>query len=340
MKRQRPWFVLAAGCLACAGCQTEVYNPWQFAEPPARASDEGAMAESGRPVVVVAEFGNPAAPQISWTNVGQGMSEALRRALRNDGHFDVRSAQRHDRVVDEAKGRKGAAPAPAPAPSETVPPDSDFVVMGQVTDFHHTAALPKEVRRWGLFGRRSEAVVAIEWRVIDVRSKQVIAADHTYGTCDASRKKSVNEIYAGLDFSAYLFWNSPLGKAGHLAVDKMVKKMRKLLPSYIGDPTIARRTSEREVELTGGWTWGLVEGQEYYVSLPDATGVSGAPVYDSDTHRPLMVRIGSVKKTSCRAWLIGKPPEGVDLRGAILSREPPPPADEAGRKALVGIDGE
>lgn len=333
MRRQLWWVagscIVAAGAVGpSTGCQTRVHNPWRFAEPPARAAidDRTPAGEPARTVVAVAEFDNPTVPQLAWAEIGAGMSEALRRALRNDTRFSVRAGAAVDRLVaDSTSDGKVVL-------SGGDPLGVDFVITGKVTDFHHTAQLPKDVARWGFWRRRSEAVVAIEWRVIDVRTRRVIAADHTYGTADANRRMTVEETYAGLDFSAYLFWNSPLGKAGHDAVDRLVKKLRALLPAKMGDPMIVQRKGDRKVTLAGGWSWGLAEGQEYFVAIPEAGQAAPRPVYDADTGRPLKLAVGRVGKDRSKGWLLGK--TALDLRGAVLSREPPPPQDLASREPL------
>jgi hypothetical protein len=213
----------------------------------------------------------------------------------------------------------------------------DFVVIGKVTDFHHTAALPKDASRWGLILRRHEAVVAIEWKVVDVRARRVIAADHTYGTAKASGKKSIQELYAGIDVSTYLFWNMPLGRAGHEAIDKTMQRMREVVPSRIGgEPRIVQVLGPRKVSVQGGWNSALAEGQEYFIVLP-GEGQDG-PLYDADTGRPVVARIGDVRKGTADAWLVGKPPGDVNLSGALLRQQPAtPPDDLARRNAAAGV---
>jgi curli biogenesis system outer membrane secretion channel CsgG len=294
-----------------------------YAEPPAvPVTASAAPVEPGRTVIAVAQFTNPDAPQLDWPDVGAEMTRAMRRALYNDTDFEVRIAPQIEQ----------SASKPAFLDRKTKrdrPVEVDFVIIGQVTDFHHTAGLPKDASRWGLFVRRHEAVVAIEWKVVDVRAGRVIAADHTYGTAKASRKKSIAELYEGLDLSAYLFWNTPLGRASHAAIDKTIVAMRKVLPTYVGEqPTIMEVLAPRKVSVQGGWKWGLAEGQEYYLVLPVEGGGPPQPVRDADTGQPLVVKIIDVNKGSAEAWLIGKPAPDVDLRGAMLLTQPGPPADE------------
>ena len=172
-------------------------------------------------------------------------------------------------------------------------------------------------------------MVAIEWKVVDVRARRVVAADHTYGTAKASGNKKISELYEGLDVSAYLFWNTPLGRASHDAIDNTIERMRVVLPSFVGEqPTITAVLAPRKVQVQGGWKWGLAEGQEYYLVFPGDGDNPPQPVRDVDTGRALIVQITDVNKGTAEAWLLGKPAPGVDLRGAVLLTQPGPPADE------------
>ena len=321
--------------LALAGCARPT-NPWVYAEPPAVALTASARpVQAGRTVVAVATFANPDAPQLDWPTVGAEMSSALRRSLYNETDFEVRIAPEIEQAVsdpaflDQKSGGSG-------------PVEVDFVVIGKVTDFHHTAGLPKDASRWGIFTRRHEAVVAIEWKIVDVRARRIVATDHTYGTAKASRKTTIQELYAGLDMSAYLFWNTPLGRAGHDAIDEAIEHMKELLPSRVGDqPTIMEILGPRKVAVQGGWKWGLADGEEYYIVVRSRDDAQPRVVYDADTRRPLQVSISDVHKGNAVGWLLGKPPQGVDLRGASLSRDAGvPPEDLQRRGAVAGIGGE
>jgi curli biogenesis system outer membrane secretion channel CsgG len=336
----RPWpiagsLLLVATGVGGAGC-ARPHNPWVYAEPPAVSVNAYARpVKDGRTVVAVAEFANPDSPQLDWPDVGLEMTKAMRRAIYNNGNFEVRIAPEIEQKVSLPGFLRSEGPV------DGSPVEVDYVIVGKVTDFHHTAALPKDASRWGLFGRRKEAVVAIEWRVVDVRARRVVAADHSYGTAEASRKKSIDELYAGLNVSAYLFWNTPLGRAAHQAVDRTIERMRELLPSRTsGQPTVLQVMGPREVSIKGGWKWGLAEGQELYVT-EQPEGQMPRAIYDADTGRPLMVRIRTVRKDASTAWLLGKAPQEARLEGAILSPAPPSLIDDlAERDALADIRGD
>lgn len=318
----RAAIVLSAAAVAgaVAACARPT-NPWVYAEPPAVAVSAAAKPyQRGRTVIAVAEFASPDKPQLDWPDVGAEMTRAMRRALYKDTDFEIR--------LDPELEKAASNPAfLRTKPDTSRPLEVDFVVIGHVTDFHHTAALPKDASRWGLIARRNEAVVAIDWKVVDVRAHRVIAADHTYGTAKASGKKSIAELYEGLDVSAYLFWNTPLGRAGHAAIDNTIAHLRQVLPNNVAkEPTIMEVLGPRKVSVQGGWQWGLAEGQEYYVVMPVKGGPSRS-IRDGDTGLPLVVKIIDVNKGSAEGWLIGKPAADVDLRGAMLLTQPGPPLD-------------
>ena len=305
--------------VAVAGCARPT-NPWVYAKPPAvSVSVIARPVQRGRTVIAVAQFTNPNRPQLDWPDVGAELARAMRRSLYNDTDFEVRIAPEIEQAASNLTFLEEK--------SDHRPVEVDFVVIGQVTDFHHTAALPKEASRWGLILRRNEAVVAIEWKVVDVRAGRVVAADHTYGTAKASGKKSIPELYEGLDVSAYLFWNTPLGRASHDAIDNTIERIRDVLPSFVGgQPTITAVLAPRKVLVQGGWKWGLAEGQEYYLVIPGEGDNPPQPVRDVDTGQTLVVQITDVNKGTAEAWMLGKPAPGVDIRGAVLLTQPGPPA--------------
>ncbi len=323
-RRSGPAAVLAAMAsaftAAAAGCAAA--NPWMFKEPPAVGADPGFETPHprGTTSIAVAQFANPAVSPLGWSNIGQGMSDALRRALLNETDLEVRSAAPPE---PSGKGARPGASATAGA---------DYIVAGRVTDFNHTSSLARELRRWGLIGRRIDAVAAIEFRIIDARRNTVVAADHVYGSSGADRN-DLRKQYDNLDFNSYLFWSTPLGRASHEAIERTVDRISALLPGHSGDPTIAAVTDDRQVSLKGGQLMGVAPGQDYFVYTESSTpGGSPAPLYDPQTELPLVVRIDRVWKDASTGWLRGQPPPGVDLRGAFLWPHSPGPQRAGARR--------
>ena len=137
-------------------------------------------------------------------------------------------------------------------------------------------------------------------------------------------------LYNGLDFRAYLFWSTPLGRASRQALDRVVGRIREILPSHSGESRIVAIEGLRKVTLVGGRVTGFAKGQEYVLYMsPPGTPKGSGPVYDAEMGRPLLVRISRVRKNSSTGWLLGQPPAGVDLRGAVLVRQTPDGSDKA-----------
>ena len=156
-RRANGLWALVAAAGGCSG----VSNPWVFAPPPAVGADEVlTSAKPGGTVVRVAIFGDPAVAAVKWRgDVGSGMSDCLRRALLNETDFNV--------LIEPARAGRAA--------NGSTSSEADYIVTGKVTDFNHTSLLSRKVARWGLLRRRSEAVVAIEFRVVHAHSGRVVA---------------------------------------------------------------------------------------------------------------------------------------------------------------------
>ncbi len=333
------WPVVAV-VAGCSNGSWSLSNPWKFDRPPvtaaARSASEHAFnVVSERTIVAVGEFENPARSPIAGRDIGPGMSDALASALLNHNNFDVWIDAGISSQVAEILRRSPNKRAAGFAQIQTDYPEVHFVITGKVTDFHHTSELPREISRWGIFKRRNEAVVAINFNVVDLQRQRVVATDHVYGTAGASNTPS-NQLYQDLEFGSYLFWSTPLGKASRKAIERAIDRVIEILPSQMGEPRILNLVAARKVSINGGWSWGLVEGRRYYVCAQDDDSATLRPILDPDTRQPLQVRINRVNKESSTAWLLGKKPPGDDLRGAQLLRYlPQVPADTSAEARTV-----
>ncbi len=317
---------VAAGGSGGAGCSTSIYNPWTFNKPPTKAQQDLARRQvADRTVVVVAEFGNPTKPPVAWPDIGRTMSDAVARTMFDQGLFEVRINPNLAAAVGTTLDRSSKSAAERLARLSRANPDVHYVVTGRVTDFHHTGDLPRQVRRWGLLGRRREAVVAIDLRIFDLRSQRLVVAEHLSGTSRA-RLQSARKLYADMTIDTYLFWNTPLGKASKKAVKKVVDQVIKVVPPRVGEPRIVQWGAGRRVYVSGGRMWGVAKDQEYYVCrrTGPAGGMRSLP--DIDTGQPLRVKITSVDKMTSTGWVLGKPAPDAKLPGAYLSHRPPPAA--------------
>jgi curli biogenesis system outer membrane secretion channel CsgG len=305
--------LLASGLSACGQIRS-----WGSPTPPTVAGGAGAYArQDGRAVVQVAMLEAPRTAGVRYRDLGQGMSDALARMLLKRSDFDVWIDPRGSRRVETAL--RGAQLPVRDRGREDARPPVDYVVSGKITDFHHVT----DRRR--LLGTRHEAVVAIDFQIVETRSQRVVAADHVRGT--ASVGKESEELYEEVDFGSYAFWSTPLGKAASDALKSAADRIAGLVPIHAGQPTIASVLG-REIRIIGGQRAGVSPGREFYIYHLHTEGARRA-VIDTDLGRPVTVRIMSAERDASVGWLIGRPPRGVDLRGAVLSRRAPEESPEA-----------
>lgn len=248
------------------------------------------------------------------------MSKALSRSLLNRDEFDVWIDSRiSSTVLSDLKRSLSRRGDDLTKLLQAAYPDVHFIVAGKVTDFHHTSELPSEVSRWGLFKKRSEAVVAIDFSIFDLRRGRVVATNHVIGTAGASQTPA-KDMYNNLEFGSYLFWSTPLGKASRKAINKTILRIIQSLPTHMGEPRILNILAQRKVSVNGGWAWGIKKGQQFYIcQQTDETSTIQA-VFDPDTKQPLRIQIHRVEKDRSVAWLLGKIPPTENLRGALLLR--------------------
>lgn len=326
----RPVFVVIGVAFAAialiAGCAN---NPYEFADPPTVAvTDNVRRPDAPRRIIVVGEFANPQSSSLPWNDIGKGMSDALARTLFNEGRYDVWLRPELSRQVESVLRISPSKREAELAKIQKANPDVDYVLTGRVTDFFHVRDLSKGFSESGLFSSKPEAFVAMQLDMVDLPTRRVIAIGHVFGTARADESRTV-EAYKGLRFSAYLFWSTPLGKASNQAIRRTMEHLYAFLPSQTQTLRIAQATEDRRVTILGGSDHGVVNGERFYV-LRIAPGGLLDPVLDPDTRTPLQVRIDSVSKDSSTAWLMGKRPRDVDLRGAALDRQLPSGEPSAG----------
>ena len=247
------------------------------------------------------------------------MSDALSRSLLNRDEFEVWIDSRISNTVLSDLKRSLSRRGDNLSKLQSDYPDVHFIIVGKVTDFHHTSELPSEVSRWGLFKKRNEAIVAIDFNIFDLRRGRVVVADHIMGTAGSS-DTPVKEVYKNLEFGSYLFWSTPLGKASREAIDKTIQRIIDSLPTHTGEPRILNILAQRKITINGGWAWGIKKGQQFYVCHQKDESSPVQVVLDPDTKQPLRVQIHRVEKDNSVAWLLGKKPPSIDLHGALLLR--------------------
>ena len=164
---------LMLGLGACSGGNSP---PWGYNTPP-NAFDMDEPAEltepPENPAVVIGDFRNPPKAPLPWPDLGAGVSRSLAHAMLNDGEFEVIYNRRLAADVHSVLDHPSHEWASRFGKLAEKNPYVRLVVIGTVTDFHHTNELPKEVGRRGLFGqcgaRRDRAVLRELARAADAQ---------------------------------------------------------------------------------------------------------------------------------------------------------------------------
>ena len=310
------WFragiVIASVALAgsCAG----PHSGSAYRDPPESTSrvTSNALPTASRhqTVVVIGQFANPPRAAVNWRDIGVGMSETLARSLHNRGCYDVRMGERSwNHSADLPAVRK-------------LHPDASIFVTGTVTDFHHTGELAEPLARKGMFGRRSEAVVAVQLSILDLHTGKVVVSDHVAGAAAAGAIPA-RELYEDLSFGSYLFWSTPLGTASDQVLARVMECIERAAPEVALQTRIIAMTGYRRVSLDGGRDRGLKVADEFYLLRDAIDGAAPALILDPVTGQPVRARIDSAGASTATAWLIGEPSSEAEIIGAALSDQPP-----------------
>jgi curli biogenesis system outer membrane secretion channel CsgG len=305
----------------CAGCQQSRswYGSGSTPPPTTMAESRSHGHRDGRAVVEVTAMEMPRRASVRYRDLGSGMGDALARMLLKRADFDVRVDPRGPRRADAVL--KSSRYGSARNSSTGAAPDVDYLVSGKVTDFNPRLEDP------GGFGSNETAVVAIDFRIVETRTGRVVAADHVRGTSKVD--KHAPESYEDIEFGSYAFWTTPLGRASVAALEHATQRIAAVVPLHAGQPTVAGVIDGgRELRVTGGRNAGLAPGQEFYLyGAADAEG-RRQPILDAALGSPVTVRIIHAGPDDARAWLLGRPRSGTELRGSVLSREAPRSAGE------------
>jgi len=279
-----------------------------YDKSPGQAPRTGAqIAAAPRSVAVVAPFENPPNNPVAWSRLGNAFADLLVQSLRHDGRVLVRA--NHDLVPNDRRGnieRLRAAQPPV-----------DYLVLGQVTDFHHTGEVAGgSLRRMGVFGRRNEAIAAISYEIVDVASGETVRHDHVHATARVPSGMSVKSDYSELSPESYIFWSSPLGRAGRDALQSTVREIEQL-PSPRGlRLEVVQLVDAREIRVAGGRRAGIASGDRF--TLVDHDGLE---IPDRATGQPMTAVILRVDRDEATAFVSGLLTPAQMQRGIRLSAE-------------------
>jgi hypothetical protein len=206
--------------------------------------------EEARPVLLMGHLDNPIESPIRWRDVGEGMTEAISRELRAEGHYDVWI---NPKIGRDVKSILQGPPSQRAERLEQISdgnPDVQYIFVGRVTDFLHEG--DPSMRKSSRFFSRDEtpdqesptpqpvAFVAIDFAVIDIESQRTVLSDHIVARRVAGLEPT-RDVYRDMGFGSYRFWDTPLGQASRLAISRVQTRLREL---PIGDRWTASSESE------------------------------------------------------------------------------------------------
>lgn len=312
-------------CIATciAGCSTMAL-PWSDSSADRSVSSKSSppLPRAGRTVLAIGQFDNPAASTLSWANTGPAMSDALRQRLALRDDLDVRSDP------ELAAEVQCALAAPAGQLSHELKGvrsrhrDVQFVAIGRVMEFSHTALTPTDLSAWDASRNRHQAVAAIDLTLVDLQNRRIVTTDHISGSVWAD-DTPIAQTYSGLSFGSYRFWQTPLGLASRDAVGRCAERIESAIPAPRDIPIrIVSQIDGRRVRLSSDSIHATKPGQVLFVCVYDTNGTQLQPVMDPQTGKALTARIESRGLYPC-AWLQGEWPAGTPMQGAVLTAQLP-----------------
>jgi len=314
----------AAGCARDASSGVTLRGRTAYDRPPAAARHAALPVIPRREVtVVVGTLRDPTNATVPWTGIGSDMTDALARTMLNEGGWDVRVDPNFGRAVEQALRSSVTQRRSALERLRRERSDIDYAVVGRVTDFLHTGSISPELQRRRQFIRRNEALVAIQLDVVDMARGEIAATDHVLGV-GRTRGQSSETIYDGISMSSYLFWSTPLGRAGSQAITHSFAVVEQVLAPTNQSLRIVERLSDRAVQVESS-SRDPVRSGTYFVYARNRENGTFAPVYDPITGRAVEVRIERGGHSTARGLVFGIPPIEVDLRRAELNPLPPDP---------------
>jgi curli biogenesis system outer membrane secretion channel CsgG len=268
------------------------------------------------------EFENRANFNGQW-NIGTGMADLLITELLDSGKVTVLERQHLRDVTDEIM-RQGQGLFRSEGRAERGRlKNAKFLIRGVVTDFTVTSGGSGwfGLKKLRIFGGGSRARVAINIRVSDVETGEVVAsvkAEDTVGAGNLGAGYGDKRMAFGGD----AFFRTPIGKATEAAIRKAVRSILRQLPTRCWVPRVAEGGLDTAV-VNGGSNVGLQAGDRFLVR-DDGRDITDPVTGNVLEHVPgrvvgrLEVRV--VNENVSHAIIL----EGTARRGQILERVPRP----------------
>ena len=175
--------------------------------------------------IAVTKFDNKVQGSYGNWNIGDGMSEMLTTELIKTGRFVVVERQALQDVVDEQKlGQSGLVQKETAAKIGQIL-GAQIVIRGVVSEFEQTeSGGGKGISLFGvsLASKQSNAHVAVDIRMIDTATGQVLYSHNAAGKAESSGV-SFGIAVQGVGFGSDDFKKTPIGQATRQAIHDAVK---------------------------------------------------------------------------------------------------------------------
>ena len=208
----------------------------------------------------------PGGYRLSPRSVVAGLTDMLTSALRDTGRFIVVERARLEGLLGEQRLAEQGIITPETAPQRGKVLGAEYLVAGDLTEFEHQVSgtgTDIDIKGYRIGADRERAYLAINARVVDVNTSEVLAAKQVSGTAVA-RAARLRLPIGDFDIRTSTFKRSPLGKAMRTAVGKWVRFIVDELGSQLWQGRVAKYVSST-VYINGGTAIGIREGDRFEV---------------------------------------------------------------------------
>lgn len=232
---------------------------------------------------------------ISAIRISNAVADMLTTEMGNAG-FDMLERMRLDDVLGEQNlGSSGRVNKATAARTGDIT-GAQYLLVGTITEWgvkEQKAGLSGLVRGdiGRLGGRKSEARVAINYRVVDATTGKILAVGEAKGSQDNIGLSVSDGWYRGGTFNETEWAQSQIGKATRKAVSGIAKQLKEKYPAAVGAPKtaaieagIVSLIGTDTAIIDGGESLGLKTGDTMeIIRFAEVKDKNGAVVYREET---------------------------------------------------------
>jgi len=210
--------VTSAGGPSISQAQAEPYNGPKVRLAVGQFQDK--TAQGGGSAYWLGNFG------VTWKQIGEGTRDMLTTALFNTNRYIVLEREQLDEVLKEQDlGESGRIKKGTEAPTGEIY-GADLLIIAAVTEFSGSTKGVKggtEILRVRVGGGLGKGHIAIDIRIIDVKTSQIVASTSVEGNISSIGLEGSTEIGSSLPVSLSGFNKTPIEKAIRVCIRKAVE---------------------------------------------------------------------------------------------------------------------